>query len=175
MAIMQARAGDAVHAANIGQYYMTLKGKVQGDIKGDVKGSTKGKNEGKIAVYAWRWEVNSPRDVATGHASGKRQHKPLHVKIPAGGYTPQLATALYTNELLTEVVLEFYRPQQNGSGEWEKYFTIKLADASVATMTSSAGFEEGEPQDEVSFTFRKITLTHEISKKEAEDDWERQA
>jgi type VI secretion system secreted protein Hcp len=173
MAIMQAKAGDATHAANIGQYYMTVKGQVQGDIKGEVKGSTKAKMEGKIAVYAWRWEVNSPRDTASGMPTGKRQHKPLSVKVPMGTYTPLLASALYNNENLKEVVLEFYRPQAAGGGEWEKYYTIKLTNANVATMQSSAGFEEGAPVDELSFTFQKITMTHEIGGMESEDDWER--
>src|SRR4051812_27559562 len=50
--------------------YLWLKSKKQGDIKGSV--TQKGR-EGAIAVHSFHHHIQSPRDAASGQATGKRQ------------------------------------------------------------------------------------------------------
>ncbi|MEK7863105.1 MAG: type VI secretion system tube protein TssD, partial [Chloroflexota bacterium] len=79
--------------------YLTLKGQKQGDIKGSV--TQKGR-EGSISVQYLQSKIVSPRDAASGLATGKRQHEPLVVRKTVDRSTPLLLNALVTNENLTE-------------------------------------------------------------------------
>lgn len=54
--------------------YLKLSGKKQGQIKGSV--TQKGR-ENTIMVIAVSHEILSPRDAASGIATGKRMHKPF--------------------------------------------------------------------------------------------------
>jgi len=84
--------------------YLTAVGARQGDIKGDV--TLRGR-EGSVALVSVSHEIDTPYDVATGHISGKRQHKPLVVIALLDRATPKLYQALVTNEVLTGVKIEF--------------------------------------------------------------------
>jgi type VI secretion system secreted protein Hcp len=78
--------------------YLQLKGQKQGYINGSV--IQKGR-EGKIMVIAFNHEVQSPRDIATGQATGKRMHKPFVITKEVDKSSPLLYTALVTNENIT--------------------------------------------------------------------------
>lgn len=71
--------------------YLKLKGQKQGDVKGSV--TQKGR-ENKIMVIAVSHEVVSPRDMASGLPSGKRQHKPFLVTKELDKSSPLLYKAL---------------------------------------------------------------------------------
>ncbi len=110
--------------------YLKVKGAKQGDIKGSVirKGL-----EGQIQVIAVLHEIISPRDAASGQATGKRQHKPIVITKEIDRSTPLLRQALVTNERLTECQLQFYTGSSSGAERC--YFTIKLTDASITSAS----------------------------------------
>ena len=56
--------------------YLKLKGQKQGEIKGSV--TQKGR-ENTILVFAVDHSIVSPRDSASGQATGKRIHKPFKI------------------------------------------------------------------------------------------------
>src|SRR5947209_16426326 len=99
--------------------YLTLTGQKQGQIKGSI--TQKGR-EGSIAVYAINHEILSPRDVASGLPTGKRQHKPFTITKELDKSTPLLFKVLVTNENLTEVVLKFFAP--SAAGMEVNYYTV---------------------------------------------------
>jgi len=76
--------------------YLTLKGQKQGNINGSV--TQKGR-ENSILVHAFSQEVVSPRDPASGLATGKRQHKPLLIVKEIDKSSPLLWNALINNEI----------------------------------------------------------------------------
>jgi type VI secretion system secreted protein Hcp len=83
------------------QSYMTIAGTKQGKFKGQSQ-------SGKFTpILSFDMSMQSPRDAATGQASGKRQHKPIAVLVPWTTACPQLFTAMMTNESLESVVFEF--------------------------------------------------------------------
>lgn len=159
------------------EFYVTIEGTKQRRFKGE---SPREQHKGKIAGIAFSYEVKSPRDVATGQASGKRQHGPVTFVKEWGAASPQIFQALITNEVLKSVLFEFV--DTNANGEEEVQNTIRLTDATVSRMkrsidqfadeTASRETTHDRPKlDEVSFTFVKIELENKAGKTVAADDW----
>ena len=152
--------------------YLSIKGAAQGQIKGSV--TQKGR-EGQIAVYAYHHEVISPRDTASGLPTGKRQHKPLSVTKEIDKSTPLLFKALETNEVLTEVILNFYATSPNGMEV--QSFTIKITNASIASVGENMSLNKIDPGiklpvlEEITFTYQKIEWKWVEGGITTVDDW----
>src|SRR5688572_20052489 len=104
------------------EFYMTVEGAKQGKFPGTTAtGTTPGKSKGgaggagganNIVGLRWVSHVKSPRDLATGQASGKRQHQPMLVVTEIGQASPLFLQACCTNEVLKNVTLNFIRTDQ---------------------------------------------------------------
>src|SRR5260221_8493409 len=92
-------------------FYVTIEGSRQGRFKGE---STLANAKGKIEGLTFSSEVASPRDVATGQASGKRIHSPITFTKQWGAASPQLFQAAVTNEILKSVLFEFVGTDKAG-------------------------------------------------------------
>lgn len=153
--------------------YMRLTGETQGEIKGSV---TQAGREDSIMVIGWNHEVVSPRDAASGMASGKRQHKPLTVTKELDKSSPLLANVLYNNENITQWELRCWRPSPTGAEE--QYYTVELVNATISSIRSEQlnnKYPDNMPHKErehISFTYQKIIHTFEDGGITAEDDWE---
>lgn len=132
-----------------------------------------------LAGLSYRHEVKSPRDVATGHASGRRQHGPITITKEWGAATTQIFQAFTTNEVLKSVLFEFVKTTPEGVEV--VYMTVKLTNTIISSVTYSTatalansantaatGMHELE---EVSFTYQKIEIENKASKLTASDDW----
>ncbi len=143
---------------------MKVTGHKQGAFKGDDNAPPR--LAGLITVTGYQFDIVSPRDSATGQASGKRQFKPVVVTHVMGGSSPQFLTAAATNETLTSVVINFFRTnREDGS---VNYYRVTLTDATVSEVrqyTSGADLLEDD-----SFTFRKIQQEDLIAHTIFEDD-----
>jgi type VI secretion system secreted protein Hcp len=148
--------------------YLKVKGSKQGEIKGDV--TEKGK-EGLIKTISFQHEVASPREAASGQATGKRQHKPLVITKEIDKSSPLLMAALTKNENLNEVTLTFYRPDK-ATGANELWYTITLKDAHVSDIKSTWVSEKKMSLEELSFTYEKIKWTFADGNVTHEDSWE---
>ena len=161
-------------------FSVSIKGKTQGAFKAE---TTQGQAKNKIAGLSFSYEVKSPRDAATGNASGKRQHSPVRIVKAVGAASPQIFQALVNNEVLTEVTFEFTKT--NSNGEEYVYYQIKLTNASVASVRlftkedlSSAGGSSSKQSsslpmelEEVAFVFHKIEVENKDGKTMGMDDW----
>jgi type VI secretion system secreted protein Hcp len=105
-------------------------------------------------------EIVSPRDAASGQATGKRQHKPFTIVKEWDKATPLLLNALTTNENLTSVLIGLSKP--NG----QQFATIKLTNAHLTDYQANGLTEHW------SFVYQKITWTYVDGGITAEDDWE---
>jgi type VI secretion system secreted protein Hcp len=112
-----------------------------------------------IALTGLSHEIISPRDPASGLATGKRQHKPIVFTKQLDSTTPLLLKALVTNETLTSVLIGLLR---NG----QQVATIKLTNAGVADYTDHGDTEHW------SLTYQKIEWTWVDGGITASDDWE---
>jgi type VI secretion system secreted protein Hcp len=124
--------------------------------------------------------VQSPRDAATGQASGKRQHKPVQIVAEWGTATPQLFQALVSNEVLAEVTIEFVDTNKDGKSYVRQ--TKKLANATISNLRPQAIFSNGpirhghsltlEEYTEINMTYQPIEWTWKNGGKTASDDWQ---
>jgi type VI secretion system secreted protein Hcp len=152
--------------------YLTIVGAKQGAIKGDV--TIKGK-EGSIALFAFLSQIESPFDQASGLVTGKRQHRPIVIAKPIDQATPKLYRALVTNEALTDVTIEFWRPDAGGTER--QYFTIKLTNATIVGITFTSPDTQDStkatevPYEEVRLTYQKIAWTWVDGGITAQDAW----
>ena len=157
--------------------YLKLKGQKQGEIKGSV--TQKGR-EGKILVIAAIHDVLSPRDPASGLATGKRMHKPFVITKEVDKSSPLLYNALVNNENITEWELQFWSPGSNsrtGFGIEKQYYTVKLTNASISDISfhmlnnKNPDLVRYAEYEEISFTYQKISWTWVDGGIMAEDDW----
>lgn len=157
--------------------YLRIKGAKQGDIKGSV--TQKGR-EGMIRVIDFDYSVISPRDPASGLATGKRMHKPLTVTMELDRATPLLFQCIAGNETLTDVTLEIWGPQMKaatGTGILVKVAEITLKNGGVASFhTKLVKGESATEKDllvaEVMLTFQTITITYPEGGTTGFDSWE---
>lgn len=148
--------------------FVKIKASKQGEIKGDV--FERGK-EGLIKVISYSHEIVSPRDVASGMATGKRQHKPFVLRKEVDRASPQLYTALSTGENLPDVTLNLYRPSMKaGGGTAVQWFSIRLTNASISGIKSWID-DKGTAVEEVSLVYQRISWTYTDGGVMFEDAW----
>ena len=155
------------------EFYVKITGAKQGAFKNE---TPREKQKGKIPGISFHYEVKSPRDTASGMASGKRTHQPVRFIKEWGPASPQLFQALCTNEVLQSVLFEFVKTDKNG--EEYVYHTIKLVNASVTNHRMFLDSESKADQshdvhelEEISFTFQRIEMENKDGKTMAVDDW----
>jgi len=152
--------------------YLKLTGEKQGDIKGSV--TQKGR-QGKIIVMAFNHEVQSPRDPASGQATGKRIHKPFVITKEIDMSSPLLYAALVNGENIITWELQCFAASVRGV-EVNNY-TVTLANAKIADIKSIM-LNNKVPEnvkmplmEEVSFVYEKIVWNWVDGGLIAEDDW----
>ena len=153
------------------EFYISIEGAKQGKFKGGLKGA-----KGKSGGIRFSVETTSPRDPATGLPTGKRQHKPIEITKEWDASSPQLFTALVTNENLKNVLFEFVKTDP--AGKEFVYYTVTLTNAAVSNLRSYLDLTDksGDPFDaheleDVSFVFQKIEIENKEAKTAASDDW----
>jgi type VI secretion system secreted protein Hcp len=152
-------------------FFLSVKGAKQGDLKGET-----GKDRKKIPILGFSYAVQSPRDPATGQATGKRQHKPVTVFKEWGVVSPQLFEALVTNENLTSVIIDEMRTDP--AGKEVVYMEIRLTNAALTEISIDPERSDDPPFwankeiERISFVFQKIEIENKVSKTTASDDWE---
>ena len=135
---------------------------------------------GRTELLDVRYEMDSPRDAATGMASGKRMHKPLTIVKRFGPSSPQYLQALTTNELLPQVLIEGFNADRGG--QLRSAYTIKLTNAAVShvdarvvpatTVAGKAGAVSADDlQEVIQFTYQGIEVTSQIGKTMFSDSW----
>jgi type VI secretion system secreted protein Hcp len=159
--------------------FLTLAGQKTGAINGSV--TEKGR-ENSILVHAFDVQITSPRDPASGLATGKRQHQPLTILKQIDKSSPLLWNVLVTNENLTTWVLRFFDAGAVGigaAGGLEKLiYTITLTNANISSIHESMLDNEIPAtatlpmREEVAFTYQKIQWTWTDGGITASDDWQ---
>ena len=153
------------------EYYVSIEGTAQGKFKGE---SDRTPYKDKIPGFSFQSAVASPRDAASGQATGKRRHEPVILRKKVGAATPMIAQALTKNEVLKTVLFEFISTTKDGKEQI--FFTIKLSNATISAHRIYLPEVSGEQHhlelsEEVSFTFQKIEWAHEVAKTRTADDW----
>lgn len=161
--------------------YMTVEGERQGLItsgnftEASVGNSWQEGHEDEAIIQAFSHEILLPRDPQSGQPTGQRVHRPFKVVKVFDKCSPLLFSALTSGEKLPKVELKYYRT--SSQGQQEHYFTIALEDAIITNITTYMPHCQDPAQahlthmEEVEFTYRKITKTHEVASTSESDDW----
>jgi type VI secretion system secreted protein Hcp len=155
--------------------YISVKGNKQGQFKSE----SMRKNE-SIPILAFRMEVLSPLDSASGQATGKRQYKPVTIVKEWGAASPQGLTACTTNEVLDQVLIEFMKI--NPAGVEYIYQRVTLSQATIVDVTRYTHAQDGTlllapgsgetmELESWSFVFRRIEVDDTEGKTTFIDNW----
>src|SRR5689334_4867451 len=125
------------------------------DIKGDSSQISEGR-ENSIECTFFESEMQTAREVQSGLATGRRQHKPLLIRKAIDKSTPLISKALTKSQKI-EGEFKFFRPNPSGDGTVQHYFTVKISNGRVATQKminewTKPGDQHAAPaQEEVTF------------------------
>jgi type VI secretion system secreted protein Hcp len=151
------------------EFYVTIEGTKQGRFAGE---SPRSVHKGKLAGIGFSYEVSSPRDSASGQATGKRQHGAVTFTKEWGAASPQLFQALVSNEVIKSALFEFIRT--NDVGVEYVFQTLTLTDAAVTGIHQYIAAQDEEELDnaeleDVALTFRGIEMANLDGKTTASD------
>ena len=161
--------------------------KVTGVKSGVIKGESQiAGHVGEIDIETYRWNVLQGFDVATGQATGRRQHKPLILTFQTCVASPILYAACCRNEVLSKVVMTC----RKAGGKQQDYMIWTLTNASireikagyfdhVPAQAAAAAAQPVIPYDEMSLVYQKIELDYKPQTKDGTlgagvsfmDDW----
>jgi type VI secretion system secreted protein Hcp len=99
----------------------------------------------------------SPRDPASGLATGKRQHKPVTVSRAVDGYGPSVLQKVSTNGALGNVTIELQRPDE--AGVMKTYATYVYGNAFGSAVEDSAAAGAGPATQKLEFVFQNVNVT----------------
>jgi type VI secretion system secreted protein Hcp len=149
-------AGPALGAYTV---CVSITGAQQGQFKGDAVG----KNCTGTVGYKFDYVVSSPRDAATGMATGRRMHGPVKITKEWSPSSLALFQALTQNELLSVIKFDFYTVDRL-TGQESVEHSIVLRNAFVTSIAySSDASKTTAPtslpaQETVEFVFQQIEL-----------------
>ena len=150
--------------------------RITGEVQGEIEGSCELEDrEGTILVQAFDHLVEIPTD-ERGVAAGRRRHSPITITKEIDRSTPMLYQALCTGELLTEVVLDWYRFDEGG--EEELYFSLEMNNAMITRIRPwvpnvlDRGNEQLRHMEDISIAYESIIWTWEPDGIEYEDRWD---
>ena len=148
------------------QILVALKGMKQGDFKADP-----GFHDlpGKAAHHQFEtnefyFAATSPRDPATGLATGRRVHVPVMLAKETGPSTLQFYQALATSETLPLVIFDCYGKDK--AGHLGLAHSIRLTNAKVASLDFQMPNSRDPAQqhygdhEQIALTFQEIEWTH---------------
>lgn len=161
--------------------YLTIKGNSSGLITAGANTDNSMGNAYQMdhtdesTIQSFKHEVSIPRDPQSGQTTGHRVHHPFVITKVFDKSSPMLFAALCQGERLTRVVLKWYRTTM--SGTQEHYFTHELEDAVIIDLKSympnalDPTMAHFSHMEDVAFSYRRITWTHEVSGVVSTDDW----
>jgi type VI secretion system Hcp family effector len=123
-----------VTTGNQAMAYMRAKGSAQGAFVEDHSRAGKG----KTLCLSVRFRGEVPHDVRGGGRYATTRHEPVSIVHEWGPATVQFMTALWANETLDEVELEFLRPGNAGEDLSFAWITLKKATVAYVELVSGA-------------------------------------
>ena len=110
-----------------------------------------------------------------GQPTGPRVHQPVTVTKVFDKSSPLFYNALTSGEVLTKVVIKWYRTSMQGTQE--NYFTTTLTDAVAVAINAympncqDPGQAHFTHLEDVSFSYRAIDWEHMVGGTAGSDDW----
>lgn len=145
------------------------------DLNGESSQVSLGRENSIECVY-FEDSVRTAREKGSGMATGRRTYEPLKFLKRIDKASPLLAKALCQNENV-EGTFKFFRPNPNGDGTTQQFFTIDIAEGRIAGIKRivpnciDPASSSEPPLEEVSIVFHTITWTYEEGGVTHQDSW----
>ncbi len=152
--------------------FMWITGKSQGPIEGSVDLKD---TKGSIELYSYDHKVAIPRSPDTGLYKGRRLHHEITVCKETDKSTPKLYQALCTGEVLTDVIMSWYRFMDVKGPV--KLYTVMIENSIITCIKPwipnrmDPSYEGYYHMENVSFSYEKITWTWEPDGIKFIDSW----
>lgn len=137
--------------------------------RGPIRGGPGPRGGAPIAVLDVRHTLVSPRDPATGQASGRRRHAPIVVTKDVDRASPQLVETWARNEVLTTWRLDVFGTDT--FGRRRPRYSIELRRAGVVELSLATPEPSSFPRESVAFAYERITWTWHDGNISSTDDW----
>jgi type VI secretion system secreted protein Hcp len=126
------------------------------------------------AIKQFKFEVQSPYDASTGHASGKRQHEPIRITKETDSSSPSLFRMACTQEAFETLNINF--EQVDSKGLKQPYLAMNLTKVAIVGFKRKPHHGKLSSKDvleleEISFAFQKIDVVRKNGKSLIDDDW----
>jgi type VI secretion system secreted protein Hcp len=150
--------------------YMKITGQQQGEISKDASTSQSlgqmargdSGHHHRITVVAFGSGIVVPRDVASGIATGASFAQPVTFTKFFDRSSPLLWQALGNNEVLTEVICDFYRNDPGGMPKPENFFRMTWQNGTLVEgrayvpLTINPANSFFQNMEDWSFTFKSV-------------------
>jgi len=142
-------------------YWKCDKMENESEIKGKEKYSR---------IIGFEWGLSSPVDQHSGHASGRRQHRPVLIRKLLDKSTPMVLDAIAKNMKLDKSEIIVCQVFGKDERKIDK-FKVSLEGVRFIECVTIGGQDGATVVDNLKMTFDKITYEDIPGKKIAEDDW----
>lgn len=144
--------------------YLKLSAETLKDIKGPVRDRDSNK-DGSIALIAVDHGVVSPRDAATGQATGRRQHLPITVTKATDQTSPFFWHLVARNEPITTAAFFFFGSQPGLSGRETLLYRLTITRAFVSKVEFVGRTDPAATEENNRFvSVEKISLVYDSIK-----------
>lgn len=109
--------------------------------------------DGEIAIESFSWGVSSPRDAASGQATGKRQYQPLIIRKQVDKASPLLFRLINDGKGNNIKRVTLGRPPSDGKAG----YTVVFDDVNI-TLFQEQGDLGSSPIENLSFVYQKVEL-----------------
>ena len=132
--------------------------------------------EDTIECLSFLSGCQAPIDAVTGKRCGKPQYAPIEVEKRIDKSTPLLMKAFCQHEPIDLAEFMFFRTSKDGSEE--KFYTVRLTGGYISSITQISqdrilkGDKPLPMMEKVTFVFKEIEWTDEISGATYADAWQ---
>jgi type VI secretion system Hcp family effector len=121
-------------------------------------------------IIGFEWGLASPVDTHTGHASGRRMHRPVLIRKIMDKTTPLIMDAIATNKKLNKSEIIVCQVFGKDPKKQDK-FKVSLEGVRFIECATIGGEDGATVVDHLKMVFDRITYEDIPSKKIAVDDW----
>jgi type VI secretion system secreted protein Hcp len=152
--------------------YLTANGTA---IPGDSSQTSLGR-ENSIECLYFDERCLTNREATTSMATGRRQYEPLTIRKAIDKSSPLIVKALVENQAI-DAIFKFFRPNPNGDGTTEQFYTISIKQGRIASVRTYLPFTldpavANQPaQEEVTMVFQSISWRYTNGGITFEDKW----
>lgn len=148
------------------------------DVGGESTQVSLGRENSIECVY-YEQGVMTAREAGSGQATGRRQYSPIIFRKRIDKASPLIAKALCENQVI-EGIFKFFRPNPNGDGTTEQFYTVAFKNGRVASQkqinpnTIVPATSTDPPMEEIGVVFHTIKWAYTNGGIEHEDSWSHQ-